>query len=59
MLVLVGTGMRIGGALTLECADLDLHADIPYVRGAARACRAPAATPPPDRCSSPGCTVNR
>jgi integrase len=35
VLVLLGTGMRIGEALALEWADLDLHADIPYVRVAA------------------------
>ena len=32
VLVLLGTGMRIGEALALEWTDLDLHADIPYVR---------------------------
>jgi integrase len=32
VLVLLGTGMRIGEALALEWADLDLHADIPFVR---------------------------
>ena len=35
VLVLLGTGMRIGEALALKWADLDLHADIPYVRVAA------------------------
>jgi len=35
MLVLLGTGMRIGEALALEWADLDLDADIPHVRVAA------------------------
>ena len=32
VLLLLGTGMRIGEALALEWTDLDLHADIPYVR---------------------------
>jgi len=35
VLVLLGTGMRIGEALALEWADLDLDADIPHVRVAA------------------------
>jgi integrase len=35
VLVLLGTGMRIGEALVLEWADLDLHADVPCVRVAA------------------------
>ena len=32
VLLLLGTGMRVGEALALEWTDLDLHADIPYVR---------------------------
>jgi integrase len=32
VLLLLGTGMRIGEALALEWADLDLHAEIPCVR---------------------------
>src|SRR5680860_1102199 len=32
VLVLLGTGMRIGEALALRWTDLDLHADIPYAR---------------------------
>jgi integrase len=32
VLLLLGTGMRIGGALALEWADLDLDADVPCVR---------------------------
>ena len=32
VLLLLGTGMRIGEALALEWTDFDLHADIPYVR---------------------------
>jgi integrase len=32
VLVLLGTGMRVGEALALERADLDLYADIPCVR---------------------------
>ena len=35
VLLLLGTGMRIGEALALEWTDLDLHADIPCVRVAA------------------------
>ena len=35
VLVLLGTGMRIGEALALEWADLHVDADIPYVRVAA------------------------
>ena len=35
VLVLLGTGMRIGEALALEWADLDLDADVPCVRVAA------------------------
>ena len=35
VLLLLGTGMRIGEALALEWADLDLDADVPCVRVAA------------------------
>jgi integrase len=35
VLLLLGTGLRIGEALALEWTDLDLHADIPWVRVAA------------------------
>lgn len=58
VLVLLGTGMHIGEALALEWADLDLHADIPYVRVAATLVE-PRRDVATDRCSLPGCTVNR
>jgi integrase len=32
VLVLLGTGMRIGEALALRWTDIDLAAEIPYVR---------------------------
>jgi integrase len=36
VMLLLGTGMRIGEALALEWSDLDLHADIPCVQVAAK-----------------------
>ena len=35
VLLLLGTGMRIGEALAVEWANLELHADIPRIRAAA------------------------
>jgi integrase len=58
VLVLLGTGMRIGEALVLEWADLDLHADVPCVRVAATLVepRRDAAT---GQVFVAGCIVNR
>jgi integrase len=48
VLLLLGTGMRIGEALALRWTDLDLHADIPWVR-VEPPWSSPAATRPADR----------
>jgi integrase len=58
VLMLLGTGMRIGEALALRWTDLDLDAEIPAY-GWTPPWSSPAATPPADRYSSLICTVNR